>query len=123
MATTKQVTEALRKLALKYPEANEGVVCDKSSFKAGKKGFFFMGVHGDAFDIKVKLDASLPEAEQLVAKDGDTYGVGGAGWTSATFTGGKTPPKGLMEKWIDESYRLLAPKKLVAQLPDTGPPK
>ena len=33
-------------------------------------------------------------------------------------TGNKqSPPPGLLEKWIDESYRAVAPKKLLAMLP------
>jgi hypothetical protein len=34
----------------------------------------------------------------------------------------KSPPAGLFERWIDESYRLIAPKKLVAVLDENGLP-
>src|SRR4029078_6279774 len=44
------------------------------------------------------------------------YGRGRAGWVSATFARGDKPPVDLLEEWIEESYRAVAPKKLVKLL-------
>lgn len=39
---------------------------------------------------------------------------------SARFEPGVEPPVDLLREWIDESYRAIAPKKLVAGLPPVG---
>jgi len=44
------------------------------------------------------------------------YGLGKSGWVSASFTAKERPPLDLLREWIDESYRAIAPKKLVAAL-------
>ncbi len=70
----------------------------------------------------LKLRESLAEAAKLAAKEPDHYGVGGIGWVKAIFEHDEFPPAGLMERWIDESYRLLAHQQLVALLPERGLP-
>ena len=113
-----KATNQFRKHALSLPETEEGTSCHKAAFKAGKKNFFFLGEEDDGWDAKVKLGDSIPEAENMAAKQPSHYSVGGTGWVEVTFPNEKTPPKGLMERWITESYRMLVPKKLVALLPD-----
>jgi predicted DNA-binding protein (MmcQ/YjbR family) len=44
------------------------------------------------------------------------YGLGKSGWVSAKFAADEEIPTQLLLEWIDESYRAIAPKKLVAQL-------
>ncbi len=99
---------ALRKLALRHPDAEEGVACEvtaveKRTVKAGKKAFVFLGVS----DVMLKLAESLPEARRLASKD-PSYRVGANGWVKATFGDGASPPLDLLAKWIDESHRLAA---------------
>ena len=110
--------QALRRIALRLPEAQEGVVCEKAAFKAGNKSFFFLGREDTGYNTMVKLRDSLAEAAKLAAKNPSRYGVGAHGWVSATFDHCEPPPAGLFERWIEESYRLLVPKKLVALLSD-----
>lgn len=106
----------VRKIAMQLPETQEGTSCNKSAFKAGKKSFLFLGGDDDSYNLMVKLDESLPEAAKLAAKQPDNYKAGLHGWTSLVFSHGAGPPKGVLERWIEESYRLLAPKKLVTFL-------
>jgi len=108
--------QALRAIALSFPEAQEGIVCEKTAFEAGKKRFAFLGSDDATYNIMVKLGESLAEAAGLAAKEPAAYKVGVHGWVTAIFRHDQTPPAGLLEKWIDESYRQLAPKKLVARL-------
>ena len=115
--------KALRSLALRYPEAEEGIACkgtalECSTFKAGNKAFLFVG----AKDVKVKLRGSLAAAAKLAAKEPSRFQAGGHGWVSVKFSPDRPLPFDLLEKWIDESYRLLVPKQLVALLPACGPP-
>jgi|GEM_PF-1510346 len=112
---------ALRLLALKYPEAEEAIACrgtalECSTYKAGNKAFLFIG----AAELRLKLGDSLAEADRLAAKSPQVCAVGANGWVKVTLSKDQAPPAGLLERWIDESYRLLAPKKLVALLAAGG---
>ena len=48
------------------------------------------------------------------------YGLGRNGWVTARFPRGASLPVDILRLWIDESYRAVAPKRLVAQL-ETAP--
>ena len=116
----KSTPAKLRKHALSLPETTEGASCNKAAFKAGAKNFFFLwegeGPEKGAFDAMLKLTGSLAESEKLAKSKPDNYRVGKSGWVNARFEPGAGPPAGLIERWIEESYRALAPKKLVAQM-------
>jgi predicted DNA-binding protein (MmcQ/YjbR family) len=49
------------------------------------------------------------------------YGLARAGWVTARFGHGDSIPSDLLRGWIDQSYRAVAPKKLVKAL-DGGTP-
>ena len=116
-----QPVQVLRKFALSLPQAEEGISCNKAAFKAGGKAFLFVGSDSQSFNVMVKLRESLPEAAKLAAKQPDHYKVGGHDWMTAVFGLQQTPPAGLLERWIAESYRLLAPKRLTAILATPKP--
>jgi hypothetical protein len=44
------------------------------------------------------------------------YGLGKSGWVSARFGATDEPPTGLLLAWLDESFRAVAPKRLVKAL-------
>ena len=111
---------ALRRAALRYPEAEEGTSCNKSAFRARNKAFLFLGVDEGSYNVMLKLRESLAEASRLETKEPGRYAVGGGGWVKATFGRKESPPPGLLESWIDESYRLLVHKDLVALLKGNG---
>jgi hypothetical protein len=111
--------EALRGIALLYPEVEEGASCTKKSFKARGNAFLYVGVAGDSYNVMLKLRESQAEATALALKD-SRFKVGAQGWVTATFGLADSPPSGLFERWIDESYRLLVDKKLVATLSEHG---
>ena len=54
------------------------------------------------------------------------YGLGKSGWVTCRFRPGEEPAMDLLEEWLEESYRAVAPKKLVlalnAQLAGDEPP-
>ena len=106
----------LRKYAFGLPEAHEDHPWGESVAKVGKKVFVFFGSGGsdEPPGMSVKLRDSQPLA---LAQPGATptgYGLGKAGWVSIRITGDM--PFEMLCDWIDESYRAVAPKKLVAQL-------
>ena len=58
------------------------------------------------------------------------YGLGKSGWVTCTFRDGDEIPLDLLDEWLEESYRAVAPKKLVLALnarlagePEPPPPK
>jgi hypothetical protein len=111
----------VREIALRLPEVEEGTSCNKVAFKSGGKAFLFFGSDASSYNVMVKLCDSLPEAAALAAKAAGNYKVGGHNWVTARFGFGETPPAGLLERWIEESYRLLVPKRILAKLPECGP--
>jgi hypothetical protein len=106
---------------MRYPDVEEGVSCDKCAFKARNKAFLFVGQNENSYNVMLKLGDSLAEAGGLAAKEPDCYKVGGHGWVTLTLPNEQSPPQGLVERWVEESFRLLAPKQLVARLGDGGP--
>ena len=49
------------------------------------------------------------------------YGLGKSGWVSMNFDGHELPPVDTFKRWILESYRTVAPKKLIAELEAAQP--
>lgn len=110
-------TRALRAIAASYPETEEVGVCVNTSFKALGKAFAFVGAKPEGYSLRLKLKASLEEAERLAAETPSVYSVGKFGWTLVKLPHDERLPDDLAARWIDESFRLLAPKKLVKTVP------
>jgi predicted DNA-binding protein (MmcQ/YjbR family) len=111
------MTEPIRAFALRYPEARDGVSCartalEKRTVNARNKAFVFLG----AADVMMKLGDSLAEAAERAGREPGRYKVGAHGWVTVGLDA-DPPPRALLERWVDESYRLVAGKQLVAQLP------
>ena len=108
--------ESLEKIAKSYPQVVAGTSCNKTSYKAGGKSFLFVGEKADTYNVLLKLKDCLPEAEALAKKKPDQYFPGSSGWVKVEMPLGKSPPKGTWQRWIDESFRLIVPKKIVAEM-------
>jgi hypothetical protein len=109
--------QSLRTVALSYPEAQQGIACagtaaEKRTIKARDKAFLFLG----KAEVMLKLCESLAEAVEWATKAPSICRVGATGWVTLTVGNVDVLPLDLLYRWIDESYRLLAPKKLVALL-------
>ncbi len=109
----------LRVRALALPEVVEGDSCVKRSFKVRKKGFLYLGEKPDEYNVMIKLGASIEEARELASARPESWSVGNGGWAILKFDPAERPPDGLLERWLEESYRLQAPKTLIATL-DAG---
>lgn len=117
----KDVLQVLRMVALSYPQAELGVACqgtalESSTVKARDKAFLFMSGIGPSYTVRLKLCQSQTEAMQLAANEPGRYKLGTHGWTTISFSDSAPPPIELMKRWIDESYRAIADKKLLAML-------
>jgi len=110
-----KICDTIRAFAMTFPETTEGTSCVNRAFKAGGKNFVFLGEQGDQITMRLKLDASVPEIEDR-SKTDDGYEVGTGGWTKFVFAASKAPKVADLKIWITESFLLLAPKKVAAQL-------
>jgi predicted DNA-binding protein (MmcQ/YjbR family) len=106
----------LRAFALGFPEAYEEFPWGERVAKVNGKVFVFLGMDGHDLGLSVKLPQSGMLALGLPFASPTGYGLGKAGWVTARFEKGKKAPVDLLRSWIDESYRAVAPKHLVARL-------
>lgn len=107
-------------MALALPEAWEDHPWGETVVKVGKKVFVFLGTPGaDAPQMSVKLAESLDHARSLEGASPTRYDLGKAGWTTIEIHGDDFE---LLADWVQESYRNVAPKHLVARV-DAEPPK
>ena len=106
----------LRAHALSYPEASEDFPWGERVVKVRGKVFAFLGRPEEGLSVTVKLPGSATLALDLPFASPTGYGLGKSGWVTARFSPRAKPPVGLLKQWIDESYRAVAPKRLVAQL-------
>lgn len=108
---------ALRDHALGYPESTEEFPWGHRAIKVRGKSFVFLAADADGFSLSVKLPLSNELALMLPFASPTGYGLGKSGWVSAAFGPDDEPPIEILHAWIDESYRAIAPKRLVATLP------
>jgi len=117
MATLKQAFEKIRALALRYPDVREDFPWGESAFKVKDKVFVFTNVTKDTLHVTVKLPQSREFALEMHSFTKSTgYGLGKSGWITAEFGPKDKPPLDVLEAWIDESFRAVAPKKVVAAM-------
>lgn len=116
------VVKELRAFGLKFPAAGL-----KSPWPGHKdlavkdKTFAYLSVEGEPFSMSCKLPESFAELALMMPFASPTgYGLGKSGWVTATFGPKANIPVDLLKTWITESYRLQAPKKLVASLDDAA---
>ena len=86
--------------------------------KVGPKIFIFLGSDDPAAGsagIGLKLRESHDEAMATPGARPSGYGLGKAGWVSIPLAGPR-PPTDALERWLVESYRIVAPKRLIAEL-------
>ena len=113
MATAAQARKKLLAYALGFPEAYEDHPWGEDVAKVGKKVFVFFGV-SENFGFSVKLPESAEGVLAMPFATPTGYGLGKAGWVSITWS--PDIPAELMESWVLESYRAIAPKRLIAEL-------
>ena len=90
--------QALRAIALRYPEVQEGIACkgtalESTSYQVRKKAFLFVSGAREPCTIRLKLTGSLEEVSGLAKKEPGRYRSGA------------------------HSSRSIAPRKLVETLP------
>lgn len=106
MAKTKLATmDALWAAATRHPRVEAGVACagtavESRTAKVGGRAFLFLRTQ----DARFKLAASAAEA----SREGSGCKVGAGGWCHVVLGAAGAPPLAVMERWIAESYGLMA---------------
>ncbi len=108
---------ALRGYGLSLPEAVEEMPWGHSALKVRKKTFVFLNLEETEFSLSVKLPVSRDFALIFDWAEPTGYGLGRSGWITGRFAPGDEIDLELLQRWIAESYRAVAPKKLGALLP------
>lgn len=117
------VHELVRAFALRLPEAAEEFPWGESVVKVNKKIFVFLGAGDDGLppSITVKLRDGESHAHALTVPGAMPagYGLGKAGWVRIPLAD-DAPEASLLCDWIEESYRTIAPRRLVKTLENEG---
>jgi predicted DNA-binding protein (MmcQ/YjbR family) len=100
--------------ALSLPETIEDHPWGEDVVKVRGKVFVFLGT-ATSRRLTVKLVESHAHALSVEGAEPTGYGLGKAGWVTVPFTA-KGVGKALLRDWIEESYRIVAPKRLVERL-------
>jgi predicted DNA-binding protein (MmcQ/YjbR family) len=108
-----RVRERLLEFALSLPQAHEDHPWDETVAKVRRKVFVFFG--GTPKLMTVKLEESHGHALSIEGAEPTGYGLGKSGWVNVPVDAPGLDHDLLCE-WIEESYRIVAPKRLVAEL-------
>ena len=115
-----RLREDVRNFALGLPGAVEEFPWgDAAVAKVERKIFVFLGPDGRGRPLGVTVKLRTPDlyahALSFPGAAPARYGLGRSGWVSVPLAEG-APGAELVREWIEESYRAVAPKKLVALL-------
>ena len=111
----------VRALALTYPETSEHFPWGDRVVKVKNKVFVFMGEDAEGhFGCSLKLPRSHALALELPFAEPTGYGLGKSGWVSLRGPELEEAPFDMLREWLDESFRAVAPKKVIASL-DAAP--
>src|SRR4051812_5881622 len=108
------IAKRLRDYALGFPETTEAFPWGESAFKVKGKTFVFMRADPNDLSFSVKVPNSRNKALALPGSEPTHYGMGAKGWVTLRPTA-KTSID-LLLSFIDESYRSIAPKRVLAKL-------
>jgi len=110
------VRAQLLEFALSLPEAFEDQPWGESVIKVRGKIFVFFGADGSPRPrITVKLVESHGHALSIEGAEPTGYGLGKSGWVTVPSDVEDVDVE-LLGDWIEESYRIVAPKRLVVEL-------
>jgi predicted DNA-binding protein (MmcQ/YjbR family) len=116
----KAAAAVLREFAMAYPTAYEEFPWGHSAIKVKEKIFLALYREDTFLSLSVKLPITGKHALTLPFASPTGYGLGKSGWVTARFEAGAEVPTDMLTGWIDESFRAIAPKKLVATLDETA---
>lgn len=108
--------QQLRTFALSLPQTREDHPWGESAFKVKGKVFVFAGADAQGWGISVKLEESHGAALTKPFASPTRYGLGKHGWVSARFGPRENAPLPLLQRWVEESFTVIAPLKVLEEL-------
>jgi predicted DNA-binding protein (MmcQ/YjbR family) len=118
----KRADAVLRDFALAFPQAREEFPWGHRAVKVKGKVFVFMALIDRELSLSMKLPVSGRTALTLPFASPTEYGLGKSGWVTARFRTGETVPIEMLKEWIEESFRAVAPKRLLAEFEESEAP-
>jgi predicted DNA-binding protein (MmcQ/YjbR family) len=116
------VQRALKKFGLAFPGAHSKSPWPEHDDLAVKgKTFAFMSIEGVPLSISCKLTVNRDAVLDQPFASPTGYGLGKSGWVTMKFDAKDKPPLDLLKRCALESYRAVAPKKLLAELEAAQP--
>ncbi len=109
--------EELRRFGLGLPEVVEEAPWGHCALKVRGNTFVFLNEEEAELSMSVKLPVSRDFALVFDFAEPTRYGLGRSGWITSRFGPAEEPDLDLLKRWIRESYRAVAPKKLGAVVP------
>ncbi len=110
------VRDKVRDFALSLPETFPDQPWGEDVVKVRGKIFVFLG-GSTSRRMTVKLDESHAHALSIDGAEPTGYGLGPSGWVTVPLRA-EGIAIALLRDWVEESYRIVAPKRLAAQLDD-----
>lgn len=118
------VAQRLRAQALALPDTSEHFPWGERVVKVGTgatpKIFLFLSHWQGALNVTLKLPASREFALLLEPCSPSGYGLGRSGWITTRLLPDSDFDCELLSDWLIESYRAVAPRRLVAELDARG---
>ncbi|MFE2538164.1 MmcQ/YjbR family DNA-binding protein [Streptomyces sp. NPDC059371] len=112
--------QKVRGFALGLPGASEEFPWGETVAKVNSKVFVFLGLddgsHPLGVTMKLKDEAAHAHALTSPGAEPAGYGLGKAGWVRVPLEEQGAPAAELLCDWVEESYRVIAPKRLIAEL-------
>ncbi|MGD9739042.1 MAG: MmcQ/YjbR family DNA-binding protein [Bauldia sp.] len=116
MADLASAAARLKEAALTYPETREDHPWGHDVIKVKDKAFLFLSDWQEGLGATVKLPHSFEFALEYPFVKPAGYGLGRARWVDCRFEKGEDVPVDVLLRWLDESFRAVAPKRLVKAL-------
>lgn len=111
--------DRLLEFALSLPEAWPDTPWENDTVvKVRTKIFVFLGGPASRH-LTVKLVESNAHALSIPGAQPSAYGLGKSGWVTVPLAA-EGVDVGLLREWVEESYRVVAPKRLLAELDGRG---
>jgi predicted DNA-binding protein (MmcQ/YjbR family) len=117
----KKLEGAMRDRALGYPQTEEAFPWGERAIKVKGKTFLFMRLGDSELSFSVKLPRTGIQALAMPFAKPTEYGLGKHGWVTVRLTKATRELADQCLSWVDESYRAVAPKRVVAELDAADP--
>lgn len=117
----KDIEKRLREAALAYPESYAEQPWGEWVAKVSRKIFLFMGVQDRHLYITTKLPVTGPSLLMDPNITPTGYGLGRSGWLTAKYMDPSKLSVDRLTRWIEESYRAIAPQRLIRELDARSP--